>query len=187
MDDLISRQAAIDVLHGYFDGALETDTICPKDIYNLFEIIPSAQPEYSKIAIDAEALMDAFYKTPQDMRTWSHAWSLINRAKLVQPDLESAYQEGYTAAESKYRAMMDAQPEQRWIPCSERLPFAEYGESESVLSCLENGIMEVLYFDGGNWCYPTGEPYIGVNHKNGWHNRVVAWMPLPEPWKGEQE
>lgn len=45
MDDMISRQAAIDVLHGYFDGALETDTICPKDLYNLFEIIPSAGPE----------------------------------------------------------------------------------------------------------------------------------------------
>ena len=29
----------------------------------------------------------------------------------AQPDLESAYQEGYTAAESKYRAMMDEQPE----------------------------------------------------------------------------
>ena len=46
--DAIYRQAAIDVLHGYFDGALETDTICPKDIYNLFEIIPSAQPETAK-------------------------------------------------------------------------------------------------------------------------------------------
>ena len=44
-NDTISRQAAIDVLHGYFDGVLETDTICPKDIYNLFEIMPSAQPE----------------------------------------------------------------------------------------------------------------------------------------------
>lgn len=45
MNDTIYRQMAIDMLHGYFDGMLETDTICPKDIYNLFEIIPSAQPE----------------------------------------------------------------------------------------------------------------------------------------------
>lgn len=42
-DDTISRAAAIDALHDYFDGMLETDTICPKDIYNSFEIIPSAQ------------------------------------------------------------------------------------------------------------------------------------------------
>ena len=70
-----------------------------------------------------------------------------------------------------------------WIPVSERLPYAEYGESDSVLVCYENKTQDVLYFDGGNWCYPTGEPYISVNHKNGWHNKVVAWMPLPEPYK----
>ena len=45
MDDLISRQQALDVLHGYFDGMLDTDTVCPADIYGLFECIPSAQPE----------------------------------------------------------------------------------------------------------------------------------------------
>ena len=43
--DLIDRQQAIDVLHGYFDGMLDTDTVCPADIYGLFECIPSAQPE----------------------------------------------------------------------------------------------------------------------------------------------
>lgn len=45
MKDPIERQDAIDVLHGYFDGMLETDTVCPADIYGLFECIPSAQPE----------------------------------------------------------------------------------------------------------------------------------------------
>ena len=43
--DTISRQDAIDVLHEYFDGMLDTDTVCPADIYGLFECIPSAQPE----------------------------------------------------------------------------------------------------------------------------------------------
>lgn len=45
MSDLIDRQAAIDVLHGYFDGMLETDTWSPCDVYGLIEILPSAQPE----------------------------------------------------------------------------------------------------------------------------------------------
>ena len=44
MSDLISRQAAIDALHGYFDGMLETDTWSPCDVYGLIEILPSAQP-----------------------------------------------------------------------------------------------------------------------------------------------
>ncbi len=43
--DCISRQAAIDALHGYFDGMLETDTWSPCDVYGLIEILPSAQPE----------------------------------------------------------------------------------------------------------------------------------------------
>jgi len=42
MDDTISRQEAIDVLRGYFDGMLETDTVCPSDLYGLFEVIPAA-------------------------------------------------------------------------------------------------------------------------------------------------
>lgn len=63
-----------------------------------------------------------------------------------------------------------------WIPCSERLPFSEYGESESVICCLEDGTREILYFNGSNWCYPTGESYPFQEYKT----YAVAWMPLPE-------
>ena len=73
-----------------------------------------------------------------------------------------------------------------WIPVSERLPNSEYGESDSVLVCFENETQDVLYFNGGNWCYPTGETYISVNHKNGWHNKVVAWMPLPKQYDPQE-
>lgn len=68
-----------------------------------------------------------------------------------------------------------------WISCSERLPRAKYGESENVLASCESGHIHLLYFDGGNWCYPTGEAYE--------HNfdPVIAWMPLPEPWKGADD
>ena len=74
----------------------------------------------------------------------------------------------------------------RWIPCSERLPFAEYGESENVLATCGHRDGEdtsvrwinTLYFNGGNWCYPTGETY---------DQKVYAWMPLPKPWKGEED
>lgn len=72
--------------------------------------------------------------------------------------------------------------EQHWIPCSERLPFVEYGESDEVLATC--GYLNVedtsvrwireLYFNGGNWCYPTGKTY---------EQKVYAWMPLPEPYQ----
>lgn len=83
-------------------------------------------------------------------------------------------------------AIEKLEQEPKWIPVSERLPEAEYGESDSVLVCFENGTQDVLYFNGGNWCYPTGETYISVNHKNGWHNKVIAWMPLPKPYEPQE-
>ena len=69
----------------------------------------------------------------------------------------------------------------KWILAREKRP----DKYKEVLCCLENGTMRVLYFDGGNWCHPTGEPYISINYENGiprWHNKVVAWMVLPDPY-----
>ena len=71
----------------------------------------------------------------------------------------------------------------QWIPCSERLPFSEYGESDSVLATCEHRNPDYdddfrwikrLYYNGGVWCYPTGEMY---------EEHVVAWMPLPSPYR----
>lgn len=77
--------------------------------------------------------------------------------------------------------------ETEWIPCSERLPDAEYGEGDSVLCCTESGLMYILYWDGGNWCVPTGEPHEWVNHITGWHDKVIAWRPLPKPYREDGE
>lgn len=82
------------------------------------------------------------------------------------------------------REFPSVDPEPHWIPCSERLPYAEYGESDNVLATcghrnVEGGIIRwvrTLYFNGGNWCYPTGETYL---------EKVYAWMPLPEPYQEE--
>ena len=68
---------------------------------------------------------------------------------------------------------------QQWIPCSERLPA--YGE-------------DVLISIGGYYCN-VGH-IVSVNEEeqynwyfSGWYhlpNDVDAWMPLPEPWRGEE-
>ena len=66
----------------------------------------------------------------------------------------------------------------RWIPVTERLPEHSYGESNSVLTVSSLGTMRVLYFDGGNWCYPTGEALTTAGKFP-----VTHWMPLPQPPK----
>lgn len=73
--------------------------------------------------------------------------------------------------------------EEKWISVQDQLPFAEYGESENVLvTCRQRNQASpdeyrwvmILYFDGGNWCYPTGETF---------EEQVIAWMPIPDPYK----
>ena len=67
-----------------------------------------------------------------------------------------------------------------WIPVTERLPEHSCGESNSVLTVSSLGAMRVLYFDGGNWCYPTGEALTTAGKFP-----ITHWMPLPEPPKEE--
>ena len=62
----------------------------------------------------------------------------------------------------------------QWIPCSERLP--KYGQV--VLWCNEYGSVftsAITGHIGYSW-------HIGKRH---WGADVVAWMPLPEPYKGD--
>ena len=64
-----------------------------------------------------------------------------------------------------------AQPEQKWIPCSERLP--ENGHY--YLWCSDMGNVQSDYYWNG---FENGMKY-GYN--------IAAWMPLPKPYKEEQE
>lgn len=59
------------------------------------------------------------------------------------------------------------------------LPDAEYGESDTVLCQKEIGTYILLYFDGGNWCYPTGECY----ERNKDSQKIIAWRYI-EPFGG---
>ena len=73
----------------------------------------------------------------------------------------------------------------RWIPVSERLP-----ESSGVYivsrwfsdGCESKILTTVSYYDGTN----TWHNDIGINHSREYVNKkIVAWMPLPEPYKAE--
>ena len=70
------------------------------------------------------------------------------------------------------RDMPPAQPKQRWIPCSERLP--RQGQ-EVICQCRAN-MIKVLKLDAyGDWYQDAEHCYMG--------GFVIAWMPLPEPYK----
>ena len=74
---------------------------------------------------------------------------------------------------------------QEWIPCSEKLP----SENGDYLVTLENGVVKILgYSTTQRTTYPKG--FYHIKDGFSWRqiqNPVVAWMPLPEPYKGVNE
>ena len=74
------------------------------------------------------------------------------------------------------KSIPSAQPEQRWIPCSERLP--KYGEP--VLWCNEKGS---VFTTAITFVNERGDFAVGKRHRR---YSVVAWKPLPEPYKEEE-
>jgi hypothetical protein len=86
-----------------------------------------------------------------------------------------------------------AKPEQRWIPCSERLP--EYNETvltwDGNAFCVEKRIPYIRDDDGepieGDWWVDDEyDEYESDYYPNLRDGAAIAWMPLPEPYKGER-
>ena len=64
------------------------------------------------------------------------------------------------------QVVKDMPSAQQWIPCSERLPE----QNGKYLVVGRQKAINILKFDGGRWYGKWG---------------VVAWMPLPSPYREE--
>lgn len=75
------------------------------------------------------------------------------------------------------RQTLDDIEQNSWIPCTaETMPknrLYVYVTFEPIYGLPDIGI---TYYDGDKWDAP----------KDGTPRKVIAWMPLPKPWKGEQ-
>ena len=82
----------------------------------------------------------------------------------------------------------DALPsaEAEWIPCSERLPntngiYIVTRRRSDGFEC--RNLTDACYFDGTS----TWHDDTRVNHGRKYLTDVLAWMPLPEPYRGDGE
>lgn len=71
-----------------------------------------------------------------------------------------------------------------WIPCSERLPEIDGNTSDIVLVCGSNGFQYMAFWcDDLKWrfceCGMAKNPILWTE--------IVAWQPLPEPYKESDE
>lgn len=66
---------------------------------------------------------------------------------------------------------------QQWIPCSKRMPE----EETDVLICNSTGNIAI---SRGTYCTEASD---WIWYTSGWRfGEVIAWMPLPEPYRAER-
>lgn len=68
----------------------------------------------------------------------------------------------------RIKELPSAEPEQQWIPCSERLPE----KAGKYLFSVQNGNVYAGTFD---------------QYSHRFQCAAVAWMPLPEPYQEEEK
>lgn len=84
----------------------------------------------------------------------------------------------------EYAPTIDAVP--RWIPCEERLPE----EEGWYLVTIQNDKTEKRRTENDLFAIGIAEAHKLTPYKfckDGHRQTVIAWMPLPEPYKGERK
>ena len=111
----------------------------------------------------------------------------INTAQVMYERCDENIEDYRDLMVESLKVLPSAQPEQQWIPCSERLPdIGEHHVSEPCIVYCSNGAygfaeLEENIFGQVGWDCERDDEYHDPL------GEVLAWMPLPEPYKGEQE
>lgn len=138
-----------------------SDTIYRKDAINALEKLSACEEYGLEVGTDEETYIGKYE-------------AITAISDLPSADLQRAFDEGYEKGK--------ADKPQGWIPCSKRLP----SDSDYYLVSLRNALDEtgihVIWF-------AYKDDYSGDSE---WReitddDTVLAWMPLPEPWKGADD
>ena len=162
-EDLISRKAAIDAIRAStskYTGFMEMEMYTDDDAVEAIEALPPAQPAPEEF----EWCRDC-KEYDQDAHC-CHRWAKAIRKTVS--ELEETW------------------PKQLWIPVTERMPE---NSEEVLITYIVNGNKNkrytemATYYDGDNgfWASPWDEYRVA-----GTRIDVIAWMPLPEPYKEDE-
>ena len=189
--DLIDRQAAIDAIlavtgnssvrelyeHVQEHGLSDMWSGGVNAAIDIIIAVPSAQP---KILAYGEGELNV----PD-----TNVGDIISRKAAIDAVMELFRRVPTNAIRAKkvIEKLPSAQPEQRWIPCSERLPdIKEHHVSEPCIVYCSNGAygfaeLEENIFGQVGWNCERDDDY----HEP--LGEVLAWMPLPDPYQAERK
>jgi hypothetical protein len=141
--------------------------------------------------ISRQAAIDATWEEPtytDPLNVLTEVRDRIKALPSAKPDLSSYSDKLWRNAYERGRA--EAEAEQHWIPCSERLPEMTHFTqdvnpfSDDVLVTIRNEYgskcLLIGFFDSQHgWLFSDQQPIDGFTWK------PIAWQPLPDPYKKE--
>lgn len=80
-----------------------------------------------------------------------------------------------------FRLLPSAQQEPQWIPCSERLPKKE---RRTYWVCTDAGTQHECRWTNNRFGMMELDEWGWNIFDTPQYTKVIAWMPLPEPYKG---
>lgn len=194
-NDPVSRKAAIDAIEDYLDEYSGLDEegyhgekwCAMAEAKMVIENLPSTQPEPQHGRIFQEIVVEhpsiSTYTEYEGKPYFSIKYTENGQEFIgygtYKPEVLSGYLKDYF--------MPSAQPEPKWIPCSERLP--EKKDTCFYLATIANHGLNFTTtlpddVDVVRWDYDRRKGH------NSWHwcteRTVIAWMPLPEPYQAER-
>ena len=167
--DCISRQAVKDALTD--KSSLEWELL--KMFYPMLEVVdemPPTQPESYKVKL--KEIADALSEKFAYMNTCLNERDIILGYLGVKRRCETHCNSDCTNAKCESHPLSSVQSEQRWTPCSERMP-------EDGKWCLftdgVNMSVERYKEDALDHFFPPGRWFSLED--------AIAWMPLPKPYR----
>lgn len=135
--------------------------------------------------ISREDAMEAVYKLLWDEPPYCDSEALCReRAKEIVnalPSAEAVHKPDYSYEADMVKRLRQAKAVQGWGPCSERLP-SESGDYLCTIPLdADETYTEVLTFHKGRF-YEDDDEWGAT-----YHDDVLAWMPLPKPYREDGE
>ena len=168
----ITRQKTIDYLY-YLKTHYPKNLIIPEYIdfaISSLETDEAYQLEYESttkndLGVDWESYKDVDGNSLDDLIL-----------EVLQNNFDCGNTYGYKVADEIIGLLPPVTPQEpRWIPTSERLPKEDGEYYATVYDTDENyKYMDIAELEDGIWQY---KDYV----------KVLAWMPLPQPYKAESE